>query len=316
MIDGYAHLGLPRFWAVEDYRRIMDLVGITRAMVCPFDSCPDIVECHRALEAAPERFRAYGLVLGRDRAEMEAGLHAQLAAGFDGFRLGDAKIAAQPWILDILGREDAVPMVVGARGLAAAAPALLGFLDRHAGSIAVSAHFAGPTDPRVLREPGAVRDLFRHPRFLVVMSRQGMFPAPAIKAWAEALIEVVGWTRLMWGSEAPVPIWRDEKLARTPLWIEQFMPSAEQRAAFFTANGARTVFARPARPVRKLAMPFDPWNYEVKLAAPMFPFGLTADTQIPARLVQAWLAAGGEEAMPLSAFVSAVIDKALPPAGR
>ncbi|MBL8703172.1 MAG: amidohydrolase family protein [Alphaproteobacteria bacterium] len=316
MIDGYAHLGLPRFWAVEDYRRIMELVGIRRAMVCPFDSCPDIAECHRALLADPAAFRAYGLVLGRDRREMEAGLLAQLEAGFDGFRLGDAKIAAHPWILDVLGREEAVPMVVGARGLAAAAPMLVAFLERYPRAVAVSAHFAGPTDPDVLRQPGPVRALFAHPRFLVVMSRQGMFPAPAIKTWAEALIDVVGWSRLMWGSEAPVPIWRDEKLALTPAWIDQFAPDPAQRAAFFSGNGERAVFDRPARPVRPLTLPFDPWDHEVKIAAPMFPYGLSADTRIPARLVQAWLAAGGETVMPLSAFLSAVLDKALPPARR
>ena len=314
MIDGYAHLGLPRFWALRDYQQIMELLGIARAMVCPFDSCPDIAECHRAIAAAPDRFRGYGLVLGRDRAEMERGLHAQLDSGFDGVRLGDAKIVEQPWVLDVLGREGAIPLTVGSRGLVAAAPALVGFLDRYPSAQIVSAHFAGPTDPVVLRQPGPVRDLFSHPRFLVVMSRQGMFNAAMLKPWAEGLIETVGWQRLMWGSECPVPIWRDEKLQRMPAWIEQFGPDDEQISAFFTGNGARAVFSRPQRPVRPLALPFDPWDYEVKLPAPMFPYGLTADTQIPGRLVRAWLAAGGETRQPLSAFLSAVLDKALPPA--
>jgi len=40
MIDGYAHLGMPRFWALEDYQQIMKLVGITKAMVCPFRFLP------------------------------------------------------------------------------------------------------------------------------------------------------------------------------------------------------------------------------------------------------------------------------------
>lgn len=316
MIDGYAHLGLPRFWTLADYQQIMRLIGIEKAMVCPFDSCPDIAECHRAIVAAPDRFRAYGLVLGRDRAEMERGLHAQLEAGFDGFRLGDAKLAEQPWILDVLGREGAIPLAVGSRGLAAAAPALVAFLDRYPNAIVVSAHFAGPTDPAVLRGAGPVRALFSHPRFHVVMSRQGMFEAAMLKAWAEGLIEVVGWRRLMWGSEAPVPIWRDEKLKRTPDWITQFAPDPAQRHAFFTGNGERAVFSRPVRPVRPLTLPLDPWAHEVKLPAPMFPFGLSADTGIPGRLVQAWLAAGGEEKQPLSAFLSAVLDKALPEAKR
>ena len=64
MIDGYAHLGMPRFWQVSDYLPVMEELGITRALVCPFDSCPDLAECHLAISRHPDRFRAFGLALG------------------------------------------------------------------------------------------------------------------------------------------------------------------------------------------------------------------------------------------------------------
>lgn len=311
MIDSYAHLGMPRFWALPDYEQVMAYVGIERALICPFDSCPDIAECHRAILKAPDRFRAFGLSLGRDQAEVTRGIRAQMDAGFTGIRLGDTKIAEQSWILDVLGDMAGIPMVVGSHGLSAGAPVLLKFLDRFPNAVIVSAHFAGPSAPAILYGPGPVRELFAHPRFNVVMSRQGLFDSKMLDDWSAALVDVVGWQRLMWGSESPVPIWRDEKIARTPDWIARLTPDEHQRQAFFGGNAERVVFAREARPVSALALPFDPWDFEVKLAAPMFPYGLAADTKIVGRLVHAWLAAGGEEVQPLSAFLCTMLDTAL-----
>ena len=69
----------------------------------------------------------------------------------------------------------------------------------------------------------------------------------------------------------------------------------------------------PILPTGRLgSLSFDPWAYAVKLPAPMFPCGLSADTRIPGRLVRAWLAAGGEQVQPLSALLGAILDKALP----
>jgi hypothetical protein len=39
----------------------------------------------------------------------------------------------------------------------------------------------------------------------------------------------------------------------------------------------------------------------------MFPFGLPADTRIPAKLVAKWMAAGGPDVEPLSAFTSRLL---------
>lgn len=311
MIDGYAHLGLPRFWAAADYRSVMRAMGITGALVCPFDSCPDIAECHRAMEEEPEVFRGFGLPLGASPTEVEAMVLAQLEAGFDGVRIGERQLAAQPWALDALGREGGVAMVVGSHGLATVAATLLDFLDRWPTALVIAPHFAGPTDPSVLLKAGPVGTLFAHARFLVVFSRQGIFPEPLIAQWAEALVQTCGWERLMWGSEAPIPFWRDESVAATPRWIERLAPDPAERAGFHDGVARRAVFARTRRPVQPLRLPIDPWRCEVPTPAPMFPFGLSVDTALPGRMVHAWLAAGGEQAGPLSAFVSRLIERGL-----
>jgi hypothetical protein len=163
-----------------------------------------------------------------------------------------------------------------------------------------------------LDEPGPVRDLFAHPRFAVVCSRQGIFPAPLIEAWAAALVERVGWKRLMFGTESPVLFWRDEAVAPTPRWMLRFKPDEAQRAAFFEDNAARLIFARPHAPPRPLALPFDPWACEAKRDVPMWPFGLTMDTALPARLIAGWIAWGGEARGPLGAYLGAVLDAGLP----
>lgn len=313
MIDAYAHVGLPRFQSVEDYRATMALAGITRALLCAFDACPDIAEVHRAITLDCQAFRGLGLPIGPDRAATEHGIAQQIEAGFVGLRLSAEEIAERPWALDALGAAGGLALVVGRDALAAPAPQLLRYLDRFPDSVVIGGHFAGPTDPALLDQPGAARDLFAHPRFSVVCSRQGIFPPPLIEAWAQALVERLGWSRLMFGTESPVLFWRDEKVAPTPQWMLRFGPSAAQQIEFFEGNAARLVFARPVAPPRPLALPFDPWSCEVKRTVPMWPFGLSMDTGLPARLIAGWVAWGGEARGPLGAYLGEVLDGALPP---
>ena len=314
MIDAYAHIGMPRFQTIDNCRATMRRLGITRTLVCPFDCCPDVEMVHRAVMQHPAEFRGLGLALGADREETERGIALQIDAGLVGLRLNVADVRDRPWLLETLRRTGAFPLVVGEAGLAEAAPNLLRYLDSTPDSLAVGGHFAGPTDPAVLERPGPVRDLFRHPRFVVVMSRQGIFPPDLIVRWAEALLGVLGWERALWGTEAPVLYWRDEPVAPTPRWIERFSPDAAQKQAFFTGNAERFIFDRPAAPASPLLLPFDPFAYEVKRSVPMWPFGLPMDTGLPGRLIDGWMAWGGEERGPLSTYLGEVLDAALPQA--
>jgi hypothetical protein len=190
MIDAYAHIGMPRFQTADGYRSLMRDLGITKALVCPFDACPDLLRVHAALSDGTGDFRGLGLVLGRDRAEKENGLEAQIGSGFCGLRLSVDEILGDPWVLDWLGERAALPFVVGENALSRAADLLVEHLQRFPASHIIGGHFAGPTDTKVLDVPGAARDLFHHPRFSVVFSRQGIFPEAIINAWADALVEV------------------------------------------------------------------------------------------------------------------------------
>ncbi len=181
MIDAYAHIGMPRFQTADGYRGLMAELGIRKALVCPFDACPDLYRVHAALADGTGNFRGLGLVLGRDRAEKEAGLRAQLDAGFCGLRLGVHEILADPWVLDWLGERQALPFVTGENGLAGAAKLLVEHLERYPDGHVIGGHFAGPTETGVLMAAGPVRELFHHPRFSVVFSVQVLFPKATIE---------------------------------------------------------------------------------------------------------------------------------------
>src|SRR3712207_819620 len=116
IFDGYAHIGLPRFQSAEGAVAAMDASGIKAALVCPFETCPDLVEVHRAYTLQPSRFRIFGLALGRDRTEIEAGLHAQFDAGFEGMRLNLERIAEAPYVLDVIAERKGIPLVVSNQG--------------------------------------------------------------------------------------------------------------------------------------------------------------------------------------------------------
>ena len=267
---------------------------------------------HAALSAADGRFRGLGLPLGLDRSETERAVLAQLDAGFAGLRLSGADVRDRPWLLDLLAARGAFPLVCGENALAEGAAALCAYLDATPDGLVVGGHFAGPTDPRTLDTDPAVRDLFAHPRFVVVWSRQGIFPPELLDAWATALKDRMGWERMLWGSEAPVLFWRDEPVRETPGWIERFAPTDAQRTAFFTGNSERLIFARPVPPPALLRMPFDPWRDDPRRDTPMWPFGLSMDTALTGRLVHGWMEWGGEPRGPLRAYLQEVLDCAFP----
>jgi predicted TIM-barrel fold metal-dependent hydrolase len=315
MLDAYAHLGQPRFLGLDAYRRLMAAHGIEGALVCAFESCPDLAEVHRAIAADPQHFRGLGLPLGRDDREIAAGIRAQMAAGFCGMRLPATLVGERPGVLDLLAELGGIALVVGEHGLAAGAAALVGHLERHREAIVIGGHFAGPSDPGLLASNHAVATLFAHPRFFVVFSRQGFWPAAVIEPWARAVLAKVGWGRVVWGSEVPVLFWRDERLAEQIRWIDRFAPDAAAREAFTAGTLRRLVFDAPARPVRPLDLPYDPWALETKRKSPFAPHGLDIEPEIVGRLIQGWLAEGGEARGTMVSYLERQLDRTLPRLG-
>src|SRR3569623_937635 len=254
MIDGYAHIGLPRFQSVETCLASMDANGISAAIVCPFETGPDIAEVHRALTVAPERFRGFGLALGDSRELVEAGMRAQLDAGCDGFRVTLDRIIAAPFVLDVIGERGGIVMPVGGNGLAGGARRLLDFLERYPDAMVLAPHMAGVATPSLFDRDVLVRALFSHPHFNVVLTRQTRLPETVVDDWIEALIDVVGWDRLMWGSEQPVLFWRDDAIGTAAASFEKHLPSDSARDAFFQEPAQRVILDRPRRPVAELSL--------------------------------------------------------------
>ena len=313
IIDAYQHLGLPRFQSPEDALAVMDRASITRAMVCPFETCPDLAAVHHVFTAAPDRFLGLGIPLGRDRREVEAFVAAQLRAGFAGLRLSASDVRDSPWLLDQIGEADGIALICGGdAGLADGARTLLRFLEEYPRALAIGGHFAGPTDPAIFGARPTVADLFAHDRFFAIFSRQTLFEPATLTSWARELIDRVGWHRIMWGSEAPVLYWRDESLADAIGWVERFNPTDEQRTAFLGGTAQRVLFDRPRPAAGDLVLPADPFDLTVVRPAAMWPHGLDLDDALAGRLVHAWLTQPGTQRGTLGKYLAGLLDAALP----
>ncbi|MEK7767468.1 MAG: amidohydrolase family protein, partial [bacterium] len=283
---------------------------VAASMVCTSETCPDLAELSRAAVGWPDRFRVAGLPLGETPEERLDGVRAQLDAGFCGIRIGEGLIEAEPALLDAIGAAGAAVVAVGANGLARVTMQLAAFLNRHAGGVVVAPHFASGAPPDLLdRLPGLDR-LYRHERFHVVFSRHGMFPREPLLAWARSVLARTGWERVLWGSEYPVALYRDETYASTALWIDGtgLDPTPAQRRAYLADNAARVWFGPRARAAR----PLDPrWcRMELKTPAPvwLFPHGaLDVPEEANRRILEAFLAAGGDRAGSYRAFVTRLL---------
>jgi predicted TIM-barrel fold metal-dependent hydrolase len=309
--DAYAHVGLPRFVSLSDYLAVMAQGGIERAVLCSFDSSPDLAAIHGAVSHAPDKFRGLGVPLGRDRQEMEAAVRAQLAAGFSGIRLSDEDVRERGWLLDLIAAHDAISIVCGQVASVDCARRLSDHLEHKSTAIVVAGHFAGGGDPSALGD-GPIAALFRHPRFHVVFSRHGGFQPQSIERWAEAIVAQTGWTRILWGSEVPVLFWRNETIASAIGWIDRLAPTAQERASFFGGNATKLYFGHTVT-TAPLSMPFEPQTRARSFPATILASGLPIAQDTAGRLVHAWLADGGKDAV--GSYIEKLIERGLKSGG-
>jgi hypothetical protein len=312
IVDAYAHVGLPRFIAIDDYRALMAEANIDAAVLVAFGACADLRRIHSACKAYPERFRAVGVPLGRDRCEVESFLSAQLAAGFAGIRVEPRHIREQPWILDLVWRHDGFVYAVGDLSAEEDATTLLRALNSGEGRLVVAPHMAGCGRGRAEEPRGAWDELLGHERFAVIMSRQGAYPAAIAASWAQVLVARVGLRRLMWGSEVPVLFWRDESLFDALHWYDQLALAPGLRRDFLAANATRLLFERPVE-VRPLNLPFEPVTRQDSVPAPVFPAGQFFAPETVGRLIHDWLRSGGPNDTKLSGHIEGLLSKILGP---
>jgi predicted TIM-barrel fold metal-dependent hydrolase len=296
IIDAWGHVSLPRFLSAEEYLAIMDANGVEAAIVGTAATCPDLRELSRAAVQYGDRLRSIGMPMGRTPRERIDCVTAQMECGFAGIRLQAELIAQEPELLDLVGKADGTPYLEGSEGYRVGAPRLLEFLERYPNCVVAATHFAGPTDPAIFSREESVARLFRHPRFLVIFSRQGYMDQDRLRVWTRAVVDLTGWDRILYGSEFPVALWRDETYRSTQGWIDAagLAPTAAERSKFFYENAHRYFFAkrRPARPIDAK------WNRtDWKTDAPVWLFqkrGVDLPEEAHRKILRAYLAKGGD----------------------
>jgi hypothetical protein len=302
VLDAWGHVSLPRFFGADDFIQILDANIAEGAVVGTAMTCPDLTELSHALMKYPDRLRPIGLALGKTPEERLSFISAQLDAGFTGIRLPAPLIANEPQILDVVGKYGRAAYVEGNDGYRVAARVLLNFVDKYPDAVACGTHFAGPTDTGIFGKEDLVRQLFRHPRFYVIFSRQGFQNQEILKPWTFALVEEAGWNKVMYGSEFPVALWRDETFKSTQGWIDTvgLNPTAEERHKFYYQNVRDLFFAKHA-PAHQI----DPkWQrMDMKQDAPVWLFqlqgvesrrGLDLPEDVHRKIMLSYLAAGGD----------------------
>ncbi len=311
IIDFYGHVSLPRFLSVEDALRLMDENDVEAAVLSTAETCPDVQELSRARVRYPDRFRVVGMPMGADAAGLRDGIREQLDSGFSGIRLPAALVAKNPDLLDLIGEAKGFAIFVGDRGLSEAAGLIADFLDRYPASFAVAGHFGGPAEPALLQEDAGVRRLFGHPSLHVAFTRHGALRHLPLEAWAAALVEVVGWDRLLWGSEWPVALWRNETYDSTLNWVKRLAPSDRDLQAFRYDNARRLLFTGAPPLARPISPNLDLMPFRKQADVWLFPPSLDLSEERHRRLYQAYVAWGGDRRGLYSAFVLEMAERGI-----
>jgi hypothetical protein len=302
VIDAWGHVSLPRFFSADDFIQILDSNHAEAAVVGTAMTCPDLTELSHAIMKYPDRLRPIGLALGKRPEERLSFISAQLEAGFTGIRLPAPLIAKEPAILDLVGKYGRAAYVEGNDGYQVATRVLLNFMDKYPEAVACGTHFAGPTDTAIFGKDDLVRQLFRHPRFFVIFSRQGFQNQEILKPWTFALIEEAGWNKVMYGSEFPVALWRDETFKSTQDWIDTvgLNPTAEERHKFYYQN-AHDLFFQKRVPTHQIDAQWE--RMDMKSVAPVWLFqlqgieshrGIDLPEDAHRKIMVSYLAAGGD----------------------
>jgi hypothetical protein len=313
VIDAYCHVGMPRFGSAEDAWAVLGHAGspvhapVERVVFVLGPRMPDYATLFGALQRYGEEVRGIGIPYGDTGAQVLESVLLQLTAGVLGLRVEPEPLLAQPDILTLLGEWGRWCYAIGAVSSPEVAQALLAWLERYPEARVAAPHFLKPDLLLVGddRREGVVRELLSHPRFFPIFSRHGAmgsrlaYPHEDLLPWVEQVITLVGWERLLWGSEYPVFYWRDETLASCQRWLSTLLEGLqpEPQAAYLGGNAARVIFSAPAPPRERVAIP--DWIgslFEEELArpdrpVPLFPDGLDLPMTVYASLHHRYVAA-------------------------
>ncbi|TVQ22890.1 MAG: hypothetical protein EA382_11225 [Spirochaetaceae bacterium] len=261
IVDAYAHVGYPRYGTPEELASIWKQWGITKGNIALPPGMPDFGALAAARDAMGDSVRLFGIPYGEDGAARLSLAELQVKFGVAGMRLMPAEIADNPRVLDALGEAALCLMAINVYDRTDVTRAMITWLERYPNGIIAAPHFlrragidgrgveAGHVS-RAVADPAAFRDLLRHPRMHAIFSRHGgcsaeRFPHHDLRPWIDDVLPLLGWERVMWGSEIPVIYHRDEQVDGAIGWLRALgvAMSESDEAAYRGGNAERVFFA-------------------------------------------------------------------------
>ncbi len=251
VIDAYAHVGQPRFGSAREAFDVFERWGIERGVLVLGPAIPDLGALAEAIRMAGARVRCMGIPFGATDEQRRELAERQLTLGISGMRLMPFELAPNPAILSMLGERGLWLYAINPHRNAAVTRTLIAWLEAYPHGHVAAPHFVEPAPLNdVAGDSGATRDLLAHPRFSAILSRHGgasrrPYPHEDLKPWVEDVIGLVGWDRLMWGSEHPVLYWRNEGIDTAMAWLDTLGVTGEagERERFMYGNAERLLFA-------------------------------------------------------------------------
>jgi hypothetical protein len=208
----------------------------------------------------------------------------QVEAGVLGFRMEPREVLAYPHVLRIIGEGGLGIYATNPARSEAACAALGEWLETYPAGFVGAPHFVLPAVPAAgSGERRALERLMAHPGFFAVFSRHGgmgsarPYPHADLADWVRFALEGCGRDRVLWGSEFPVFLWRNESIGECLAWLGALVPGlgAAELDAFLGGNAERILFRR--RPVPPRRPPVVPaWverQFDRGRTVPLFPAG-------------------------------------------
>ncbi|SFK99495.1 Predicted metal-dependent hydrolase, TIM-barrel fold [Paenibacillus sp. 1_12] len=264
-IDAYMHIGTPRFGSVRNIFHTLDTYRISRAVVVLGPLVPDLESLFQAMRERPDRIRGVGIPFGADAEQRLELTRTQVEAGVIGMRLSYEECLATPGIMELLGDQGRCIYALNPVGSSEAAEFYLAWLSRYPDSFIAAPHFLNTSFSWRERNKldSSCLELLQHPRFYAILSRQGgngttePYPHPDYLTWVEFVIAHCGWDRIVWGSEFPVYLWRNETYSQCASWLSDLLPGTvyPRLQAFWSGNAQRLLFETPAPPTGNVAIP-------------------------------------------------------------
>ncbi len=286
--DAYAHVGLPRFGSLEQLIRYMDIHRVKRSVAVLGPLVPDIATLSEAASTCSDRLRMIGIPFGETKEERLETVQLQLDAGALGIRFEYREAMENPELLNAVGARGRWAYGIDACRDQQIAGMYLDWLTIYPDAWLAAPHFMYPNFLITDRERmgGAIAELMGHPRFYGILVRNlGMcgsaYPHSEFKAWITYVMEQCGPEHLMWGSEYPVLLWRNEGTDAAIELFREFLGAfnEEQFAQVIGGNALRLFFS--GNPPEAVPIVIPEWieqKFQRSRTVTFFPKGLELAT--------------------------------------